>query len=192
MVTEGVKWPKPRLPIMRRFVLLMLIVAPWIASCAAQAVDAHMRVSGPFLSSDATLFDDGVDFVEDPGRLRGSWLGDFHDSLRRRIERADTIAVVRVEALGEGTDTSGGTTHVLSVSVEDTLKGELPDNATLASEPQSPGFGTIERAHSRLLHGRFTVFLRWYERAEDVVAGHFHLSPATNEVLDEVSKTLRH
>ena len=176
-----------------RQITVSLIVFSLLAvgGCASPVAEGQMRVSGPFLASDAPLFDDGVDFIADPSRLDGSWLGDFRRNLDARIDRADAIAVVRVDAIGRGRDLAGGETQVLSVTTEQVLKGKLPEQATFSSESSSPGFGTLTRAQSRLLHQRFTVFVRWYEREDEVVALHFHLSPATEAVIGTVGARTR-
>lgn len=138
--------------------------------------------SSPFELADASLFDDGIDFMADPAGLSGSWLSTFESDLSGRVARADVIAEIRVEALGTERDPEGKMTHVLageSVPSGDPIKGRLADVVTLTSSPGSPGFFTIERAKSRLLKERFFVFVKWQEKDEGVVVARFHLSPAS-------------
>ena len=159
-----------------------LLACLWLG-CASTTYIPAAQPSSPFTATDRVLFDDGVDFVEDPSALSGRWRARIEQALSARIARSDVVGLVEIDAVGGETDPEGDKTFVLSTVVRDMWKSRAPEPLVLSSSPSQAGYSTIDRAQTGILKGRFALFLKWYRRESGQVAGHFHLSPASEAVI---------
>lgn len=167
--------------------LLVSVVCMLVAACGgAVAAGGAMRPFSKLTAQDVALFEDGVDFVAEPGALTGAWADDAARELRGRVERGDLVATVTVSTLQTQIDPQQRTTFRLSIQVLETLKGKAPADLALVAAQDAVGYATLEPARSRLLSERFVAFVKWYEKPDGTVGAHFHLSIASQDVLSRI------
>ena len=168
---------------------------PWIGRVAAAVAMAvavgcgpattQIRPQAPWDPELAPFFDDAADFIADPGGLEGSWATDYAGELRGRVDAADLIARVLVTTVREDISIDGTRRKHLVMQVTSVLDGQEPPEARLqvAVDEGSAGFDTVDRNVRRLLANRFVAFVRWYEDDEGTLRSHWHLSPASPQVI---------
>lgn len=156
-----------------------------VAACGGSAPPA--RATSPFTDEHAEVFEDGVDFIADPGHLEGRWRQDWSRDLDRRVSWSDLIARVTIHTLRTDTDLDRVNTYRLIAEVDETLWGEPPeDELTLTVREGEAGYGTIEGNDRRILNQPFVLFLKWYDAPDGNVRPHWHLAPATEPVTARV------
>jgi hypothetical protein len=159
------------------------------ASCAGAAP----RVSEePLNNEQARLFEHGVDFIGRLGGLEGRWLDDWNRDLQQRVAESDLIAIVVVRRERTDKDPDNGVTHRLYGEVERTLRGNQPKDLTieLAVRQSEPGFVSVDDNLGRLQDARLVAYVRRYRTETGAIANHFHLSPASDEVVLETEARL--
>lgn len=143
-------------------------------------------VSGPFTTELAAFFDDAVDYVENVEELGGRVASEWRRQLDGLANNADIIAVVRVETITSGSESStAGSYRLTAVATRDPIRGTLPNDRRLdvsASEGEV-GYNTIRSGTSRLQARDWLMFVRWYEDSDGQVRPHWHLTPATEQAL---------
>lgn len=138
-----------------------------------------------FGETDAAFFDDGVDLVRDPQGVGGLWQQDWERELGERVTRGDLVAVGLVHTLRTDLDLDRRTSYRLVMSVERTLKGEAPSgDLTLVSREGARGYASVHGNHEGVLQQRFVVFAKRYRDAVGGIVTHWHLSPASDVVLN--------
>jgi RNA 3'-terminal phosphate cyclase len=151
-------------------------------------------VGAPWDSREAPFFDDGVDIIKDPMSLSGEWAFRQRNWLEGRIQLSDSIAVVEIRSVQTASDAEGRQIKRIEVAVIEQLYGKNPNHAvSLESSENEPGYQLILR-HERYLTGRFILFARWFgEKGSipDAVGNHFHLSPASEVMLAEVTTRIQ-
>lgn len=164
--------------------VLIAVIACWGIGCAGAA--SNMPVTD-FRPSDADLFDNAVDLVEVPVIVEGDWSGAFE----RRVQRADLVAVVRIESLSNDF-VSRRAAYRLTLKVKKRLKGSSSRELVLRVGDEERGYETVEANEDRLLHNPFVAFIKWEVDPEsnDLVT-HWHLSPDSDEVREKVDFSLR-
>lgn len=163
---------------------LQAFLAIWLVACGASAPPA--RVSSPFTAEDAEIFDDGIDFVAAPAGLEGAWHEDWREDLERRVGMADLIAIITVDTIRTDVDLERRETVRLLASVDDELVGEAPgDELQLITREGQPGFGTVQGNDRRILNQPFVAYVKWYTDSAGEVRPHWHLAPATAQVVEE-------
>jgi len=162
-----------------------------VGGCAKIQID----VGAPWDSKEAPFFDDGVDIIRDPMSLSGEWAFRQRNWLDGRVQLADSIAVVEISSVQTASDAEGRHSKRIEVAVIEQLYGKNPNHrVSLESTENEPGYQLILR-HERYLTGRFILFARWFSKAgstPDAVGNHFHLSPASEVMLAEVTARLEH
>lgn len=139
--------------------------------------------SSPMSAKDEAAFDNGADFVSDPGGLQGQWFATWQDDLDLRFEHSDLIAVIGVGSIARSeADAEAEPTFVLVPEAEQVFRGSLPEDLTLVSTKGGPGYASLERGQTRLLSEPFVLFVKWAADAEGRVEARFHLSPKAGEV----------
>ena len=164
-------------------VLLSLLLA-----CGGGAAEsARPRSADPLTEEQATVFEDGVDFVADPTVLEGAWRESWTRELDLRVSDANAVALVTVHTLRTDVDLDRRTTFRLLFNVERTLLGSVDPDLTLRVVEGDAGFASLTGNEQRILNQPFVLFLRWAQApgSEEVVA-RWHLSPAADGVVDRV------
>jgi len=161
------------------------------AGCAtAGGVSGTHVPSSPFMEADKLLFEDGVDMIGEPDGLSGRWADAWNTELRDRVQRSDLIAVLTVNTLRTEVSPDKRSTHWLVSDVGDVLKGQYEGELGLATMESSIGFSTIERERANLLHKPMVVFAKWVADDAGVVRAHWHLAPATKNIVSAVRLSL--
>jgi hypothetical protein len=155
------------------------------AGCGGPAVQA-IRVTSPFTEEHETAFENGVDYIDDPSILEGSWLHSWEDDIDRRVSLADAVVFVTITTFREDVDLERRKTYRLVARVDRRRHGEVPDEIVLVVRQGEIGFGTVDENHGRLLNQRFVAFLKWVDDGGQVVA-RWHLSPAAERVVRRVN-----
>jgi hypothetical protein len=167
-----------------RLTSALLVGAMGCASGPGHVSDA------PLSSEEERLFEHGVDFVGRVAGLEGRWRMDYDHDLEQRVASADLIAIVNVRKSRTDRDPEQHVIHRLYGDVERTLRGVAPSaEIELLVRQGEPGFRSIDDNLTRLQDARLVVYVKWYE-TERGVAGHFHLSPASDDVVQETEARL--
>lgn len=147
------------------------------------------RAGQPWDPNEEPFFDDGIDLVEDPSSISGTWAYEHEKNLDARIQLADLIAEVEIMSVQTISDMDEETARRIDVTVENLLYGKSPDRqkVSLFSSRESRGYELILR-YERRLTGRFILFVRWFVDDKNNVVNHFHLSPASSQMKADVDK----
>lgn len=186
-------YPSPQMPALRSWLLLVTWLVGGAASLGCASVGgvsgAHVP-SSPFMEADKLLFEDGVDLIGEPDGLSGRWAEDWATELRDRVERSDLIAILTVNTLRTEVSPDKRHTHWLVADVGDVLKGQYDGELGLPSMETSIGFSTVERERANILHRPMVVFAKWVADEAGVVRAHWHLAPATKNIVSAVRLSL--
>ena len=140
-----------------------------------------------FTAGDAAHFDAGVDFVANPEALEGRWAEQWNEELEGRVGRIDATALVHVLALRDDVDPTRRVTRRIVLTVDEVLFGPLEGSElTLIVGEDEPGFRTFSGNDERLLRQPFVVFIKWANGPDGALRPRFHLSPASDSVIDRV------
>jgi hypothetical protein len=186
----------PQMPAHRSWLLLVAVVtmttlATGLSGCkSAGGVTGTHVPSSPFMEADKLLFSDGIDMIGEPDGLSGRWAEDWSTELRDRVKRSDLIAVLTVNTLRTEVSPSQRSTHWLVAEVGDVLKGNYDGELGLAAMEGSLGFESVERERSNVLHKPMVVFAKWVADDAGVVRAHWHLAPATKNIVGAVRLSL--
>jgi hypothetical protein len=142
------------------------------------------------MEADKLLFEDGVDMIGEPDGLSGRWAEDWSTELRDRVQRSDLIAILTVNTLRTEVSPDQRSTHWLVAEVGDVLKGQYDGELGLATMETSIGFSTVERERADMLHKPMVVFAKWVADDAGVVRAHWHLAPATKNIVSAVRLSL--
>lgn len=170
---------------------LAFAIATALEGCAsATGVSGLHKPSSPFMEADKLLFENGVDMIGEPDGLSGRWAEDWSNELRDRVERSDLIAVLTVNTLRTEVSPDQRSTHWLVAEVGDVLKGQYQGELGLAATQDAIGFDTVERERTNILHKPMVVFAKWVADDVGVVRAHWHLAPATKNIVSAVRMSL--
>lgn len=164
-----------------------------LAACggANGSENPAMRPSSPFTAEHAKFFDDAVDLIREPEVLGGRWAEEWDEDLRGRVGYADLVARVVVQTLRTDTDLEHRNTYHLVCQINEVLHGESPGRSTeVAVSEGTGGFETVARNERRIVDGRFILFVKWYSDDAGEVKAHWHLTPATRELVAQVKQML--
>ncbi len=129
--------------------------------------------------AEASVFDDGVDLVDDPAKLSGEWETAAQMALQHRASSADMTAIVDISSIQTTKDVDGTEARRISVDLVELLYGATPEKTiTFESAATALGNSLIVR-HEQRLDGAFIVFVRWFDRPDGTVGSHFHFSPSS-------------
>ncbi len=163
--------------------VLLVVLAVWAVGCGTTSYNLPDH---DFLAADAALFDDAVDSMEAPVIVKGA-PGTFD----RRVERADLVAVVRVESLSSDL-VRRQSAYRLAVRIDERLKGAFEGDLLLRVEDDQPGYETVRAHEDRLLRDPFLAFVKWESDpgSEEPPIAHWHLSPASAASVDRARQLL--
>jgi len=150
-----------------------------------------MRTSSEFTEEHAEFFEDGVDYVANPDALEGRWREEWQREMEKRLEYSDFIGVVTVTTLRTDIDPGRRTSFRLMTAVDKRLFGEAPKGGiTLLVRDGQPGYETVAGNQRRILDEHFVAFVKWYEDDNELISAHWHLSPASDIILDRVQELI--
>lgn len=178
------------LPVMRHRVTLLLALALSGVACSTTTSNGAARVvSAPFTPELAVYFDDAVDYVENVEDLGGRVATDWRRQIDGLSQNADIVAVVRVETVTAGAEsTSSGSFRLSTIATRAALRGTLPEDhrVDLRVSEGEVGYHTVRNSASRLQSREWILFVRWYDDADGQVRPHWHLTPATPSAVQRV------
>lgn len=159
-----------------------------LASCGSSA---PRIVVTPMTGAQAAVFENGIDYIDDPALLEGNWLETWEQEIDLRVRSSDVVAYVRITTMRTDTDLERNETHRLVAHI-DTLR--LGDGIEEGSELElvvregDPGFDTVHNQDRRILNQRFAAFVKWTQESEGMpIVGRWHLSPASERVVRRVN-----
>lgn len=170
----------------RAHLVLLRAAALFAAIAGCGGGPAPIVVTSPFTDEHETAFENGIDYIEDPTILEGSWLSSWEDDIDRRVQLSDAVALVTVTTLRQDVDLDRHETYRLITRVDRERHGELPDEVTFVVRHDQAGFGTVHGNDARILNQRFVAFVKWAEEEGQIVP-RWHLSPATERVVRRVN-----
>ncbi len=173
---------------LRPIVLLPFLIA-FASACGSGSV--QMRTSSEFTEVHAEFFEDGVDYVANPDVLTGRWRDEWQRETEKRLEYSDFIGVVTVNTLRTDIDPGRRTSFRLMATIDESLLGEAPkEGLTLLVRDGQAGYETVDGNQRRILNESFVVFVKWYEDENEMISAHWHLSPASDVILDRVRELI--
>jgi hypothetical protein len=139
-------------------------------------------------ATEATVFDDGIDLIDDPAKLSGEWEFQARQDVDARSNLADMVAVVNILSVQTTKDVDGTEAQRIDARVEKTMYGASPGRTLALKSPSSAlGYALITRHEGRLT-GTYIVFLRWFDQGDGTLGHHFHISPASATIFEMVNK----
>lgn len=173
---------------LRPIVLLSFFIA-FAYKCGGGSV--QMRTSSEFTEVHAEFFEDGVDYVANPDVLEGNWRDEWQREMEKRLEYSDFIGVVTVNTLRTDIAPGRRTSFRLMATVDKRLLGEAPEEGlSLVVRDGQAGYETVDGNQKRILDERFVVFVKWYEDENKLISAHWHLSPASDVILDRIRELI--
>ncbi len=167
----------------------MLVMALGLAACATTSTAKKISTT-PLTPDEARVYEHGVDFIATLGGLEGKWREDWDKDLNVRIGSSDAIAIVTVKTLRTDTDPEHRVTHRLFASVDRVILGDTRGKEIeFAVREGAPGFMSVNDNQARVQGQSFVAFLKWYQDERGRIATHWHLSPASPEIVTETENT---
>jgi hypothetical protein len=175
----------------------LLVALPLTLALAAGCGSSTPQVVvSPMTPEAEATFENGVDFIDDPSLLEGSWLDNWESDIEHRVTLADAIAVVRVTTVRRDTDLEHHDTYHLAISVESSRLGSLSSDVLLTAREGQTGFGTLVGNDERLLSppsdhpDHFLLFVKWARDDAGTTVARWHLSPAGPAVVQRVNSLI--
>jgi len=176
--------------------VLALLVALSLGLVLGCGSASPQVVVSPMTPEAEVSFENGVDFIDDPSLLEGSWLDNWESDIEHRVTLSDAIAIVRVTTVRRDTDLEHHDTYHLAVSVESTRLGTLSSDVLLSAREGQTGFGTLVGNDERLLSppsdhpDHFILFVKWAHDDSGGTIARWHLSPAGPAVVQRVNSLI--
>lgn len=165
------------------------LILLFAAACGA-ASQKPVTVT-PLTPDEERAFEHGVDYIAKLDGLEGKWREDWDRDLAQRVASADAIVVVSLRTLRTDIDPEQRVTHRMFAQVERTISGDAGGKEVeLAVREETPGFTSVHQNWNTLESKQFIAYLKWFRTDVGSLAAHFHLSPASDEVLRETEAML--
>lgn len=162
-----------------------LHVLALLCSLLAACGGASPKVaSAPITAEQERVFEHGVDFVAALEGLDGKWREDYERDLQERVAGADFIGIVKIGTLLTETDPEQRVTFRMVGTIKRTIAGQELKEIELRVREGTSGFPTIQENVQRIDAREFVVFVRWYVDDQGERAAHFHLSPASEQIVN--------
>ncbi len=150
----------------------------------------------PMSPEGETAFENGVDFIDDPSLLEGSWLDNWESEIEHRVTLADAIAIVHVTTVRRDTDLEHHDTYHVVAAVDNVRFGDVSGEISLSAREGEGGFGTIAGNDDRLLQppadhpDHFILYMKWTRGEDGVLVPRWHMSPAGTSVVQRVNSLI--
>jgi hypothetical protein len=171
----------------------LLALASGLPACGSSTPQV---VVTPMTPDDESAFENGVDFIDDPSLLEGSWLDAWEADIEHRVTLADAIAIVRITTVRRDTDLERHDTYHLVASVESVRMGTLSGDLSLAAREGDTGFGTLVGNDDRLLTppadhpDHFVLYVKWTRDEAGSLVPRWHMSPAGPRIIARVNSLI--
>ena len=148
------------------------------------------RTVTPMTPEAEVAFENGVDFIDDPSLLEGTWLEEWEGDITRRVDLCDAVVVVRITAVQQNVDLDRNLSYRLVAHIENVRFGTgFEGEITLVSRDGEPGHTSVHENENRLLQNQFVAYLRFVEENGEVVP-RWHLSPAADRIIRRTNSLL--
>jgi len=118
--------------------------------------------------------------------LSGNFRFDAEEELNARANLADVILLGNIRSVQQSEDVDGVRTKRITMDVEKVLYGKWREKEfILVSGQESLGYTLLAR-HEERLKGRQLAFIRIFRTEDGRTGHHFHLSPGSLSMRDEV------
>lgn len=177
---------------------MLVLKNPWISRyhgglfaaltlCLSACASAPQTVPNtPLTPDESRVYEHGVDFIATLEGLEGRWRDEWNRDLDVRVGSSDAIAVVTVRTLRTDIDPEQRVTHRIFATVDRVIAGDTRGKEIEMSVRQGvPGFPSVNDNLARVEGGQFVAYLKWFRAEGGNVAAHWHLSPASAQVLAE-------
>lgn len=168
-------------------IALALSGAPLAASIAGCGAAPTPIVVTPMTDAERLVFENGVDYIDDPSILEGTWSESWDQEIDLRSRTADIVAFIRVVTLRTDSDLEHRQTQRIIGQIDSLRFGtHRGDEIELVARDTDPGFSTIQG--DRILNQRFVLFGRWTQESESApLLMRWHLAPASERVVRRVN-----
>jgi hypothetical protein len=167
---------------------LSLVAATALSACGSSAPRV---VVTPMTAAQEVIFENGVDFIDDPTLLEGSWLETWEQEIDARVAGSDVVAYVRITTLRTDTDLERRETHRLVAHVDSLRHGIAGDDLELVARQGEVGFPTVHGNEARILNQRFVAFVKYTQADPGApLVARWHLSPASERVVRRVNSLI--
>jgi hypothetical protein len=157
-----------------KWILLTVLAMGW--ACGPK--NGAMAPASPWKESLAEYFDDSVDFTLNPQSLSGQWLFKYQEQLKGRMHYSEYVLGVNIVSVTNKTASGGEECKDLYCEVKARVKGNYQSGSlTLRVCDDSPGFDSFKAEDGRLYERVFVAFLKLYEKEDEGIGIHWHLSP---------------
>jgi len=176
-------------------ILAAVLLASGLLVCGCGSATPQVVVT-PMTPEGETVFENGVDFIDDPSLLEGSWLDNWESDIEHRVTLADAVAIVRVTTVRRDTDLEHHDTYHLAVVIDNIRFGNIDSELLLSAREGEGGFGTIAGNDDRLLQppaphpDHFILYLKWTRDDDGGLVPRWHLSPAGTAVVQRVNSLI--
>ena len=114
-------------------------IAIAVASVAAVGCGGGFAVGRPWdAATEATVFDDGIDVVDDPAKLSGEWAFRERENLNARSNLADFVAVVSITSIQTMKDVDGTEARRIDTRVMNIIYGTTPGKTLVLKSSSTP------------------------------------------------------
>lgn len=170
------------------FLASLSAAALLVASCGG---GAPRRTIIPMTPEAELSFENGIDFIDDPSILEGSWLEDWEQDIAQRVELCDAVLVVRITAVHQNVDLERNLSYRLVAHIETVRFGVgFEDDITFVSRQGEAGYHSVNGNQSRLLQQQFVAYLRFVETETGEIVPRWHLSPAADRIVRRTNSLL--
>jgi hypothetical protein len=158
-------------------------------SYAACGASAPRIVVTPMTAAQEVVFDNGVDYIDDPTLLEGPWLETWEQEIDARVAGSDVVAYVRITTMRTDIDLERRETHRLVAHIDSLRHGTVEsEDIELVAREGEVGFPTVDGNDRRILNQRFAAFVRWTQSdPEAPIVPRWHLSPASERIVRRVN-----
>jgi hypothetical protein len=172
---------------------LIVLGGASVLGCGAAATQI---VITPMTPESETAFENGVDFIDDPSLLEGSWLDNWESDVEHRVTLSDAIAIVHITTVRRDTDLEHHDTYHVVAAVDNVRYGTAEGEISLSAREGEGGFGTIVGNDDRLLQppadhpDHFILYLKWTRDEAGTLTPRWHLSPAGTAIVQRVNSLI--
>ena len=166
--------------------LALAIAAPLAASgCGSTSSELVAR---PITAAQAAVYDNGIDYVDNPALLEGPWLETWEQEIDQRVTQADAVSYVTISTIRTDADLERRETFRLTAHSDSVRYGQIDEDMVIVSARSDAGFDTVRGNDTRILNNRFVLFLRWVQAdANSPRVARWHMSPASDLIVRRVN-----
>ena len=169
-----------------RHLALGLVLATSLTASACGSTSTA-RVARPITAAQAAVYDNGIDYVDNPALLEGNWLETWEREIDQRVTDSDVVSYVTISTIRTDADLERRETFRLTAHSDSIRFGTVEEDFVIVSARTDAGFGTVRGNDTRILNNRFVLFLRHVQDEVDgPITTRWHMSPASEPIVRRV------